>query len=197
MPRYKKPFTANKEVMDVFCCVVDGKNTVKSIIKELKQPQSTISEKLRFMVKEHIIIKDKWNFEPNWKMIINEFQCLIREQFRIVFEIVKYEVDKKNKKGNETMIELIELMNNTPQIFNEKRIKRIVEEYSDSLLNCYLEKMPLSELAELYLNTLKRIDTSKFKSFGKDILKIKEFFNKLDVMDMEETLFTTVEGELK
>jgi hypothetical protein len=57
--------------------------------------------------------------------------------------------------------------------------------------------MPLSELAELYLNTLKRIDTSKFKSFGKDILKIKEFFNKLDVMDMEETLFTTVEGELK
>jgi len=136
------------------------------------------------------------NYKHNWRKITNEFQCVIREQFRITFEMLKWDVCKKNKKGNATMIELVDLMNNISQIFNEKRVKRIVEEYEDSLSNCYLEKMSLNDLAILYLDTLKRIDTTKFKGLDKNIIRIKKFFNKVNIMDMEETLFMTVEREL-
>lgn len=196
MPKYKH-FLVNKEVMDVFCCVIDGNNTVKSIMKTLKQPQSTISEKLRFLVKEGVIIKDKWNFKPDWEIIKDRFQYAIREYFRMDLDFLKGTLDKKDKRSKEILIEAVDLINNLPNIFNERRVKRIVEEYSDSLHNTYLDKLSLNDLVELYLNILRRIDTTKFKRFGKDITRIKRFFNKLNIRDMEETLFTTVEGELK
>lgn len=203
MPTYK-PFLCNSEVMDVLCYVVEG-HTVKSMVKKTKQAQSTVSSKIGFLLKSNIITKDKWKFNPNWKVITKTFQRMVvlylEEPLLIIKSCYKLSENEKDfeefEKDNKTMEAIRAVIEDVPNIFNEKRVKRIVEEYADSLLNCHLDKLSLEGLAELYMNTLKRIDTIKFKKFGRDITRIKELFNDIDIRDMEETLFMTVEGELK
>ena len=71
----------NAEVMDVLCCVIFGHNKVKAIMEELKQPQSTISEKLRFLRQNKVVKKNKWEFKPNWEVIVKIFQKEVKGYF--------------------------------------------------------------------------------------------------------------------
>ena len=65
MPWYR-PIRENDDVIDVLCCVILKYNTVREMMKILKQPQSSISEKLRFLIKNKLVKKNKWTFEVNW-----------------------------------------------------------------------------------------------------------------------------------
>jgi DNA-binding transcriptional ArsR family regulator len=103
MPKYSSlPY--NKEVMDVLCCVVLGYSRVSDMMKVLKQPQSTISEKLRFLRKNKVVKKSKWVYEPNWKRLTS----LLRKEVKMVVE------------GKKLL-----------QLFDEKRLTNIMKTYAD------------------------------------------------------------------
>ncbi len=177
--------------MDVLCYIIEG-YSVKEIVKKTKQAQSTVSEKIRFLIKNKVIIKNKWKFKPNWKTITKVFQREIKKEFEEPLEIMKMSNDynKKEEKQTEKVRDIIE---EVPNIFNEKRVKKIFMVYADYFINHWVDKMSIDEIAHLYIEVLKRTDTSKFKKFKKDIITIKKLFNKLDIRDMKEELFREVE----
>ncbi len=146
-------------------------------------------------MKNKIIIKNKWKFKPNWKTITKVFQREIKKEFEEPLEITKMgaELDKKEKKQVEEIRNIIE---DIPNIFNEKRVRRICEVYADYLIQPWVEKMSISEMAHSYIEALKRTDTNKFSKFKGDIKFIKKLFNKLDIRDMKEELFREVEENL-
>lgn len=198
MPTYK-PFPCNSEVIDVFSCVVDGKNTVKIIIKTLRQPQSTVSEKLRFLVKNNIIIKDKWKFRPNWNLITELFQKQIKLYFegQLSDNFMLYAFEKmEGKTGNEKAIEKIkDIINNLHKIFDKKRVSKILMVYADYLNEGWLKKMSLDELANTYIGVIKNIEINKLKKLDRKLLKIRNVLDDVGFKEisMEEDMFMLVE----
>lgn len=89
------------------------------------------------------------------------------------------------------------MMERMPEIFNEKRVVSIYEMYADYFGDDCVKRISTSELAELYIEMLKKTDTIRFKGFDKDIVSIKKLFNKLNIRDMEEDFFIQVEKYMK
>jgi hypothetical protein len=116
MPKYKQ-FEHNTEVMDVLCCVVLGKNRVKEMMKTLRQSQSTISEKLRFLRKVGVVKKSKWAYEPNWGKLAN----IARKE---VHSLLKFYLGKDEKRFME--------------LFGEERMRNIIKTYAQMVIK---EKM--------------------------------------------------------
>lgn len=192
MAKYLR-FETSDEVSDVLFAIIDGNNNVKSIMKVLKQPQSTVSSKLQFLRDNDIIIKDKWKFEPNWKIITKTFQNEIRKIFEDLLDFFK-DVSQLER-GKIKMIRNV--MKRISEIFNEKRVVSIYEMYADYFIDGCVKRISTSELAELYFDMLKKTDTIRFKEFDKDIVSIKKLFNKLNIRDMEEDFFIQVERNMK
>lgn len=189
--------------MDVFYYVVSGaisektKNSAhtdpnkynidrKLMMSRLKQSQTTIAEKMRFLVKNNILIKDKWKFEPNWKEVTKMFQESIREYLTFHAQFNK-SLKKKAK----------EAMRMIPQIFNEERVRSIIINYSEDFVCEYVKKRSFSDLAELYLQLIGSVNDEKFKSFKHDIKKLRKLVSGMRIFTMEEYLLERVEGELK
>jgi DNA-binding transcriptional ArsR family regulator len=192
MAKYLR-FETSNEVMDALFAIIDGNTNVKSIMKALKQPQSTVSSKLQFLRDNDIIIKDKWKFELNWKTITKVFQGEVKKYFESLLEFLK-DVSKFKKNEIKTIKNIIE---RRPEIFNEKRVVSIYEMYADYFIDGCVKRISTSELVELYFDMLKRTDTIKFKGFDEDIVLIKKLFNKLNISDMEEDFFIQVEKNMK
>ena len=105
MGKYRE-FIMNDSVSDVFWYVINGCKSVKEIEKKLKQPQSTISEKLGFLVDEGVIVKEKWEFTPNWRKIIEISKDDIKKFLKyFVKPPEETEPTKKEVKGAEKYIE--------------------------------------------------------------------------------------------
>ncbi len=188
-----KEFENNSEVMDVLFCIIDGKKDVKSIIKILKQPQSTVSTKLQFLRENDIVVKNKWKYEPNWKIIKRMFQSEIRKIFVDLLDFFRDSSQlEKDKIG---MIR--GMIKRIPEIFNEKRVINIYEMYADYSDEGLLKRINTSGLAKLYIEMLKKTDTTRFKDFDEDIISIKSLFNKLGIRNMEEDFFIQVERNIK
>jgi Mn-dependent DtxR family transcriptional regulator len=184
MAKYLR-FETSDEVMDTLFAIIDGNNNVKSIMKVLKQPQSTVSSKLQFLRDNDVIIKDKWKFEPNWKTITKIFQQEVKKYFENLLDFLK-DVSKFEKREIATIKDIIKKIS---EIFDEKRVVNIYEIYADYFIDGCVKRISTSELAELYFDMLKRTDTIKFKEFDEDIVSIKKLFNKLNIRDMEEDFF--------
>jgi hypothetical protein len=184
-----KEFENNSEVMDALFCIIDGKDNVKNMVKILKQPQSTISTKLQFLRGNDVIIKEKWKFRPNWKIITKIFQSEIKKVFEDLLDFFKdvSQLEKDKIKMIRNMMEKI------PEVFNENRVASIYEMYACYFSDGCVKRISTSELAELYVEMLKRTDTAKFKKFDKDIVLVKRMFNRLGIRDVEEDFFIQVE----
>jgi hypothetical protein len=192
MAKYLR-FETSNEVSDVLFAIIDGNTNVKSIMKALKQPQSTVSSKLQFLRDNDIIIKDKWKFEPNWKTITKVFQLEVKKYFEDLLNFLK-DVSKFKKNEIKTIKNIIERI---PEIFNEKRVVSVYEIYADYFIDDCVKRISTSELAELYFDMLKKTDTIRFKGFDEDIVSIKRLFNKLNISDMEEDFFIQAEKYIK
>jgi DNA-binding transcriptional ArsR family regulator len=121
MPKYAN-FKNNDKVMDVLCCVILGYSRVSDMMKILNQPQSTISEKLRFLKKNKIVKKSKWVFEPNWKNII---------------VIAKEQVGKM-------------LGKHYTNIFKEILIQKAFKTYAQFVIWKIIEPVSISKFVQLY-----------------------------------------------
>jgi len=192
MAKYLR-FETSNEVMDTLFAIIDGNNNVKSIMKVLKQPQSTVSSKLQFLRDNDVIIKDKWKFEPNWKTITKVFQGEVKKYFEDLLNFLK-DVSKFKKKEIANIKDIIERI---PEIFDEKRVVSIYKMYADYFIDGCVKRISTNELAELYFDMLKKTDTIRFKEFDEDIVSIKKLFNKLNIRDMEEDFFIQVEKNMK
>ena len=185
MPKYR-PFSQNSEVIDVFCCVLMGQDTVNKIQKKLKQPQSTISEKLRFMVRESVIEKHRWVFSPNWDKIIEVSRKEIRKFFDFflitpsVLNPTKKELEKSKKEIEKFM-----------KFFDEKKIRLIIESYADSLINeGSFEKKSISDIMMIYFDGLVQTDYEDLEKMNPILTKLKKM---LGMSSMEKVLFLETE----
>ena len=200
MPKYKS-FPENKEVVDVLCCIIDGCNKVKDIVKKLKQPQSTVSEKMRFLLKSKAIKKNKWVFEPNWDVLIKIFQREIRN-FMGLEKISLKEFSKADGDENKILLKELKIVKSKiPNIFNEKRVTLIYKTYADYVLEEWLEKFSISALAGVYYHTLNSVNTEILKKLDSGMVSIRKLYEKIyyeiNVRNMKEELFVQVEREMR
>lgn len=191
MPRYKK-FQYNAEVVDVLCCLSLGYNRIGEIVKKLKQPQPTVSAKIGFLVKNKVVLKDKWEVKPNWKVITQKFQSEVRAYLEEILFFGKLFWERGNK-----LEEIREAIENIPNIFHEERVAEIYKTYAKYFLRGWLKKMSLRDLAFMYMENLKHIDANRFREFRKDIFSIKKLLTKVDIRDIKEDFVREVEKSLK
>jgi len=169
MPKYKQ-FEYNSEVMDVLCCVVLGKNRVKEMMKTLKQPQSTISEKLRFLRKVGVVKKSKWAYEPNWSKLVN----IARKEVHFVF---KFYVGKSEKRFME--------------LFSEERIKNIIKTYAQmAVKDKTMELVSISDVVWKYFFGLTQMEDKELEEIDKRFVILKK---KIGAMSPEKLLFMECE----
>lgn len=122
------PFERNSSVMDVLFCIIDNKNNVKKMVKVLKQPQSSVSRKMKFLLKNGVVIKKKWDFEINWKELDKVFLKEARKQM---------EMFVKDRKEIDKYIGL----------FNEKRVKSIIETFTAHFMIKGMFKRRINEVS--------------------------------------------------
>jgi hypothetical protein len=170
MPKYKR-FKYNPEVMDVLCCVILGYNRVSDMMKILKQPQSTISEKLRFLKKNKVVKKNKWVFEPNWSRLVN----IVRKE---VHSVLKFYVGKSEKKFME--------------LFDEERIKNIIKTYAQMAVEeKTIEFINISEVVWRYFLGLTQVEEEELeKEVDKRFVILKK---KIGALSPEKLFFMECE----
>jgi DNA-binding transcriptional ArsR family regulator len=169
MPKYKQ-FEYNREVMDVLCCVILGYSRVSDIMKILKQPQSTISEKLRFLKKNKIVKKSKWVFEPNWSKLVN----IARKE---VHSVLKFYVGKSEKRFME--------------LFSEERIKNIIKTYAQMVIkDKTMEFVSISEVVWKYFLGLTQTEDKELKEIDKRFVMLKK---KIGALSPEKLFFIQCE----
>jgi DNA-binding transcriptional ArsR family regulator len=169
MPKYKR-FEYNKEVMDVLCCVILGYSRVSDIMKILKQPQSTISEKLRFLRKNKIVKKSKWVFEPNWSKLVN----IARKN---IHSILKFYAGKSEKGFME--------------LFSEERIRNIIKTYAQMVIKeKMIEFVSISEVVWKYFLGLTQMENKELKEIDERFVVLKK---KIGAMSPENLFFMECE----
>jgi hypothetical protein len=169
MPKYKQ-FEYNREVMDVLCCVILGYSRVSDIMKILKQPQSTISEKLRFLRKNKIVKKSKWVFVPNWSKLVD----IARKK---VHSILKFYAGKSEKRFME--------------LFSEERIKNIIKTYAQmAVKDKTIELVSISDVVWKYFLGLTQMEDKELEEIDKMLIILKK---KIGAMSPEKLFFMECE----
>jgi predicted transcriptional regulator len=158
MTKYSQ-FEQNNGVSDVLFNVIEGRNTVKGIMKILGQPQSTVSSKLQFLRKNNIVIKDKWKYEPNW-----------RELNRIFLEEVRRQMGEWMKDRKQ--------INRFIKLFNEERIKSIIRAYSvPFVLNKDMRsEASMQNIVSDYFYGMSEMEDKDLKKIDESFVELKSLF---------------------
>jgi predicted transcriptional regulator len=173
----------NKEVTDVLFCIISDHNTVKEITKTLKQPQSTVSTKLQFLIENKVVIKRKWEFEPNWNRLYVVMYDVLKKNSPIALQLYMKSILKTDK---EKIGKLRKVVKNIKLYFPESRLKRMLEIYSGLYFKGY-SKASISDIINQYLVGL--IETDRIKD--KKLVELKKI---LMVMSKEVKFFQTTEN---
>jgi hypothetical protein len=141
------------------------------MMKILKQPQSTISEKLRFLRKNKVVKKNKWIFIPNWSKLVN----IVRKD---VHSILKFYVGK-SKKG-------------FMELFSEERIKNIIKTYAKMVIKeKMIELVSISEVVWKYFLGLTQMEDKELeKEVDKRFAILKK---KIGALSPEKLFFIECE----
>jgi hypothetical protein len=178
MPTYK-PLPENSKVMDVLCCLVLKINRVKEMMNVLKQPHSTVSEKLRFLIKNKVVKKDKWEFEVNWDVLIKLLKDITELQLRIA-------IGKEYKKYLE--------------LFDNERLKGIMKAYASMIVVQQVKpkrmllqiRKPksLENMMWMYILGMSQTSDDELRKYDKDFVWLKKRF---EGFSDEKLLFVTSE----
>lgn len=136
----------NTEVMDVLFAIIKGEKTPQSISKKLKVSGIVVRSKLQFLRKNKLVIKNKWDYSPNWDGIYLAMLKASKEA------IVYYE--KLSKKS------LTSIKNNLRIYFPKELLSGIIEVYSTIYFNGY-EKVSMKEMLLSFLAQLSKTDHKK------------------------------------
>lgn len=165
---YSYDLNENKDVTDVLACIVLGYNTVKKIVRELNQPQSTVSMKLKVLRKNNIVKKKKWKFDVNWKNLTKVMRTIIGDL-----------IGNKARKY--------------AQLFTDERLEKIMTAYAE-MLGIFDFEQPASIRNTMwnYLLGLGQTSDTELRSMDKDFVRLKK---ELNSMSREKFLFMTSEKE--
>jgi len=184
-----RDFETNKEVTDVLFCIVSGHKTVKEMMKILKQPQSTISTKIQFLLKNKIILKNKWEFCPNWDRIYQLMYKVLRENSPIALQLyIKSYIKKTFNIDDDKIQQLQNVVKNIENYFPEDRLKRMLGCYAKLFIRTK-EKASVQDIINQYFIGLIESDKSKL---DRQLSELKEIISK--VPSKELTFFTQIES---
>lgn len=165
---YSYDLNENKDVTDVLACIVLDYKTVKKIVRKLKQPQPTISMKLKVLRKNNIVNKSKWKYDVNWKDLTKMMRTIIDEL-----------IGNKARKY--------------ARLFTDKRLEKIMTAYAE-MLDIFGFEQPTSIRNTMwnYLLGLGQTPDAELRSMDKDFVRLKKEINS---MSKEKFLFMTSEKE--
>jgi len=166
MPKYR-PLPYNSEVMGVLSCLILGYDNVKSMMKILHQPQSTISHKLLFLKRTGVVKKHRWKFDINWDKLYKTVLFVIKKQFDTGV-ISSKKPDKITKEKTKSRKQLLAL--DLESALPKQLIKNILYNYSSLQINFGYPKFSIFEIFEKFLDQLSLSDE-------KTIREIDEFYN--------------------
>jgi len=182
-------FETNKEVTDVLFCIVSGHKTVKDVITILKQPQSTISTKIQFLLKNKVILKSKWEFYPNWDKIYQIMYKVLKENSPIALQFyIKSYIRKTFKISDEKIKQLQNVVKNIDTYFPQDRLKRMMEAYAKLFIKTR-EKASIQDIINRYFVGLIESDEDKL---DKQLLELKRIMSKIP--SKEAVFFKSVES---
>ena len=186
-----RDFETNREVTDVLFCIVSGYNTVKHMMKALKQPQSTISTKLQFLLKNKVIAKSKWEFHPDWNRLYQVMYNVLKHNSPIALQLyVKSHIRKEFGINDSRMVQLQKVVKNIEAYFPKGRLKRMLEAYSRLSLDTR-EKASIQDIINQYfVGLIESRDAS-----DKKLSELKEIMIK--VPSKELAFFKSVENNIK
>ncbi len=158
----------NKDVVDALSCIIIGYDTVKKMIKKLKQPQSTLSMKLMALKKSDLVKKNRWKYDVNWKELIKMMRTII-DDF----------IGNKARKY--------------ARLFTDRRLEKIMTAYAE-MLDIFNFEQPTSirNMMWNYLLGLGQTSDAELRSTDKDFVGLKK---ELNSMSKEKFLFMTSEKE--
>jgi len=168
MPAYKY-LPENAKVMDVLCCLVLDHNTVKKIMKVLKQPHSTVSEKLRFLINNKVVKKNKWKFEVNWKELIKLMRT-VPVEFKLVPE-------------SKTFTKLL----------TNERLRNIMIAHAELAILDGFDFLSLNDIVWSYFLGMSQLSNDELIKIGKKFVGIKKELK--DATSQEKYLFLAAEGK--
>ena len=155
MAKYLR-FETSDEVMDTLFAIIDGNNNVKSIMKVLKQPQSTVSSKLQFLRDNGIVIKDKWNYSINWNALNKIFLRELRNQMKMWLK-------------DETKISKF------VTLFNEDRIRNILKAYATLyIIRGKNGNINIQQIINDYFHGIMEIDDKELGKTDKRFIELKK-----------------------
>ena len=171
----------NSEVTDVLFCIVLGHNTVKGLTKILKQPQSTISTKLKFLLQNKVVTKSKWNFEPNWNRICQIMYKILKENSPLSLQLyVKSYIGKTFKIDDDKIKQLQKVVKNIKLYFPEERLRKMIEGYANLFIQTR-EKVSIQDIINKYFVGL--IESNKDK-LDRQLSELKEIMNEIPSKEM-------------
>jgi len=183
-----RDFETNKEVSDVLFCIVAGHKTVKGMMKILKQPQSTISTKLQFLLKNKVVVKNKWEFDANWNKIYQVMYKVLKENSPIALQLYVKSYIRKTFKIDDTKIkQLQDIIKNIETYFPKDRLKRILEGYAKLFIQTK-EKVSIQDVINQYFIGLIESDEGKL---DKQLSELKEIISKIPSKEL--AFFKSVE----
>lgn len=155
----------SKDITDVLACVVAGYDTVQKITEKLKQSQSTVSMKLKTLRKNKVVKKSKWSYDVDWKGLTSIMKSAFEQELAVT--------DK-----------------NFLPLFDDKRLRGIMEAYSRMVVDLKHKPASIRDIAWKYLLGMSQSDDKEVKSVDKRFPLLKK---KLMAMSEEKYLFLTSE----
>ena len=169
-------FESNNEVMNVLFAIINGKKTVNEIVKTLKEPQSTISSKLQFLRENHVVIKQKWNYDINWEILNKIFLRELRNQMKMWL---------KDETKTDKFIAL----------FNENRIRNILREYATlCIIRGKTKNISIQQIINDYFHGLAETEDKELEKIDKRFIELKKLFG---MEAFEWALFFNSENKMK
>ncbi|MEM5799314.1 MAG: hypothetical protein QXZ43_01450 [Candidatus Aenigmatarchaeota archaeon] len=177
-------YTPEQIPADVIACIDYAKN-VQEMSKKIDMSIEKLRNHLNFLEKKNYIKKDKDWFSVNWSVVSTSFHKSLENYIR-AFALDKYSSKKIRSEGESIIKEL-------PKIFNEKRVSNIFKMYKKYSVYSWLNKRSIEDLAYLYMDSLKRLNTNSIKNFDRKIIKIKKFLDKIESFNIGEMMVVDAE----
>jgi hypothetical protein len=144
------------EVIDVLYALLQGFDTPKKIQKKLKQDGSVVRMKLQFLRKNKVVIKDRWNYKPDWDRI-SIVMC------RTMSSLLKERIKSRRI--------------STKVYFKPELLKGIIRVYSAVYFAGY-DKLSFRQMAEMFLDSMSHADGKRLEKLNPKLVKLKEILRK-------------------
>ncbi|EFD92667.1 MAG: hypothetical protein BJBARM5_0625 [Candidatus Parvarchaeum acidophilus ARMAN-5] len=171
------PLLENPVYFEIITAIAGGYNYSTKLAKFLGKKQATVTEQLKYLEEEKLIIPEKRSlsqtYSVNWKIITTAF-----------WEVIRQVIKKQHEYGNKNGIDLRKL--NFKIIAPEELIKSFIKDYAIELASVQATPKPLSILVPAMFIAINNLSNKKLENLTVKFKLDKNMIKKLDeVMEFE------------